>query len=72
MDVTGFVQIDKESRDPACFHIGHMKAVWIGVGQASQGWVEADPTLIGIVIGAITLASVLYVVRRIRAAKGVE
>jgi hypothetical protein len=48
-----------------------MKAVWISVGQASQGWVEADPTLIGIVIGAITLASILYIVRRIRAARAI-
>jgi uncharacterized membrane-anchored protein len=65
------------SSDPACFHIGQMTAVWISVmslqSPARQGWVDADPTLVAVVIGAITLAAILYVVRRLFGrSRGVE
>ena len=64
------MQIDKLSSHPACFHIGHMNAVWITsmalAAEPRQGWVEADPTLVAVVIAAITLASILYVARRLR------
>jgi hypothetical protein len=31
-----------------------------------RGWIDADPTLVGIVILAIALAAVVYVVHRVR------
>jgi hypothetical protein len=41
--------------------------------EGRQGWVEADPTLVAVVIAAITLASILYVARRLRGrARGSE
>jgi hypothetical protein len=54
-----------------------MTAVWISVmslqSPASQGWVDADPTLVAVVIGAITLAAILYVVRRLLGrSRGIE
>jgi hypothetical protein len=35
-----------------------------------QGWIDADPTLIGIVVVAVAIAAIAYVVHRIRGGIG--
>jgi hypothetical protein len=35
-----------------------------------QGWIDADPTLVGIVIFAVVLAAVVYVIHRVRGRTG--